>query len=146
MPFPATNVVPSNWGAHHGEVSERAQNARVSVIVGETAGGWTPGSGATPGQPVYGYQGPARVVYSLSQTQEGDAAGQDLYAQEVVVALPRTAGKAENALRVRVDAVDANGPQALVRRVLVVRSSLFSSYTMEQLVFCIDDQSNQVTP
>ena len=144
MPFPATNVVPTNWGAHHGAVSERAQNARVSVIIGETDGGWAPGTGVIPGQVVYGYRGPARLVYSMSQTQEGDAAGQDIYTQEVTVALPRTAGMVENALRVRVDAVDANGPQALVGRVLVVLSSLFSSYTMEQLIFCRDDQANQV--
>ena len=144
MPLPSTNVVPLNWGAHHGDVSERAQNARVSVIIGETDGGWAPGTGVIPGQTEYGYQGPARLVYSMSQTQEGDAAGQDIYTQEVTVALPRTAGMVENALRVRVDAVDANGPQALVGRVLVVLSSLFSSYTMEQLIFCRDDQANQV--
>lgn len=142
-PLPSTRVIPEGWGEHHGTVSSDAQNASVSLIVGESEGGWTPETGPIPGGPVYGYQGRARVVYATTQTKEGDGAGQDLYTQEVTVALPRSAGRAENASRIRVDAVDANGPQALVGRVLQVRSSLFSSYTMEQLVFCIDDQSNQ---
>jgi hypothetical protein len=140
MPLPGARVVPANWGEHHGQVSENAMEATVSVILGVT----TPDDWQSDGEPIYGYQGTARLVYATTQGNDADAADQDIWTHGATIVLPRQAGGVPAGKQIRVDTINSlNAPTELVGRVLTIRTSSYSSYTFEQILSCVDDQSNQ---
>lgn len=143
MPLPSTRVFHPGWAAHHAPVTAGAMNATCTITVGVTAGDWQPDTGPTPGTTATTYTGPCRVEYASTQPQAADAADQSITERLVFVELPATAAAQRHGARVKITAVDANGPAALVNRVLTVGSIDLSSHTFEQVLTCTDDQANQ---
>lgn len=118
-------------------------NATCEITHGTTGGGWTPGGGGTAGTPVVTYTGPCRVQYDATAPRDTDAADQLTTEQTVLVAIPRGADAQREDARVRITAVDSNGPSSLVGRLFVVRSVNRSSLGWEQDLTCVDDTDNQ---
>lgn len=143
MPFPSTRVIHPRFAEHHAPVSEGAMNASCTITFGGTAGDWQPGVGATPGTSPTTYTGPCRVQYASTVPRNADAADQTTTERTVLVVLPRGSAKQSAGARVTITAVDANGPAALVDRVLSVGAVGFSSIAFEQDLACTDDQANQ---
>ncbi len=143
MPFPSTRVVHPRWSAHHQPVTEDAMNALVTIEFGGTEPTWSSGGVSTEGEAAVTYTGPARITYVPAQAREADAADQEVALRRVDVALPREASPQQVDARVRVDAVNGNGPAWLVGRVLTVASLGRSSHAWEQLLECVDDLANQ---
>ncbi|RHA38736.1 DUF6093 family protein [Cellulomonas rhizosphaerae] len=143
MPFPSTTVIHPDWAAHHAGVAEGGMNATCSITHGGTGGDWDPELGATPGTPTVTYTGRCSVDYAATQARDADAADQTITSRSVLVGLPRSAAAQANGARVKITAVDGNGPHALVGRVLTVGSVAADSLTFEQLLECTDDQANQ---
>lgn len=142
-PLPSTAVVHPRWAAHHAPVAQGTMNASCRIELGSTGGGWTPETGTTPGTPTQTYTGRCRVSYARTQPHQGDAADQLTTTSNVTVALPAGSAEQQRGARVTITAVDANGPAALVGRVLVVESVARPSLAVEQNLTCTDDQTNQ---
>lgn len=143
VPLASTRPIHRDWAQHHAPVSVGTMNATCTITYGGTAGGWDPGTGPTTGTPVMAYTGPCRVTYRDSQDNEADAADQRTSVAPVLVALPLTSLPQARGARVKITAVDANGPASLVGRVFAVETVSHSSITLEQDLACADDQTNQ---
>jgi hypothetical protein len=118
-------------------------NATCTITYGGTGGGWDPTTGPTPSIPTVAYAGPCRVQSTGTANREADAADQLIAQQDVLVVLPRAAAEQSVGARVKVTAVDPNGPAWLTDRVLAVRSVNRSSLAWEQDLTCTDDADNQ---
>ncbi|ACZ29572.1 hypothetical protein Xcel_0533 [Xylanimonas cellulosilytica DSM 15894] len=144
MPLDTTHPVHPDWAAHYQPVSQRTMNATVTVTDGTTGGGWDPVTGPIPDAPVVVYTGKARVAYKPVRAEDRDAAGQRVTVRDVTVAVDRDAcPELATTARVKVTAVDANGPAALAGRTLAVQSTAWPSHALEQVITCTDDQTNQ---
>lgn len=142
-PLGSARVVHPGWAAHHAPVAVGTMNALCRIELGSTGGGWIPETGTTPGTPVVTYAGRCRVAYARTQPHQGDAADQVTTTSNVTVALPLGSAEQHRGARVTITAVDANGPAALVGRVLLVESVAYPSLAVEQVMTCTDDQTNQ---
>lgn len=144
MPLASTVVVHPDWAGHTATTVAGTWNASCVVEDGTTGGGWDPTTGATPGTPIVVHAGRCRVTYEPTQPRLGDAADQAITTRVVTVALPRDSVHGlSDAARVRITAVDTNGPTSLIGRVLTVEAAAYTSHAVEQLLTCRDDQSNQ---
>ncbi|PZR55227.1 hypothetical protein DNL40_02330 [Xylanimonas oleitrophica] len=143
MPLDSTRPIHPDWAAHHTATTQGSMNAVVTITQGSTGGGWDPVTGPRPSIPIQTYTGPARITYQALDAGIRDAAGQDVTVREVTVALPRPAAAQAIGARIRVDAVDANGPTALVGREYTVTSAPYSSHALEHVLTAVDEQNNQ---
>lgn len=143
VPFKGTRVIHPRWSAHHRPVTDGAMNATVRVVTGVAGADFTYGGGFQEGTETVGYVGPARVTYEPTQGRDADATGQDTTVRRVTVALPGEGIATQHDAVVHVTDVDANGLLHLKGAVLVVESVGRSSHAWEQLLSCLDDQTNQ---
>jgi len=142
-PLQSTRVMHPQWAAHHAPVTEGTMNAACEITHGSTGGGWNPATGPTPGTPTVTYTGRCRVVYESTQPRDADAADQAVTSLTVGVALPAGSAPQSKGARVRITAVDANGPAGLVGRVLTVAAVAYPSQALDQNLTCTDDSANQ---
>lgn len=143
VPFASTRPIHPDWARRHAPTSRGTMNAECEITRGGTAGGWNPDTGPTAGTPARTYTGLCRVTYRDSQSGEADAADQQTSTAPVTIALPLDSPAQARGARVKITAVDANGPASLVGRVFTVETISHSSITLEQLLACTDDQTNQ---
>lgn len=140
MPFPGAKVVHPKWGEKHGEVSDSAMNAVVTVLRGN-ATGWTATTGPTVGTDNVIYTGPARVSYDLDRPFTKDNADQVTTTSVILVALPRTTVFTvlpDSGMTVRVESVDSNGLDAIARATLRVLKSRHSGLSFGVVLDCIE--------
>lgn len=140
MPFPGAKVVHPKWGEHHGEVSDSAMNAVVTILKGNSTG-WTATAGPTVGADNIIYTGPARVSYDLDRPFTKDNADQVTTTSVILVALPRTTVFTvlpDSGMTVRVESVDSNGLNAIARATLRVLKSRHSGLSFGVVLDCIE--------
>lgn len=143
VPFASTRPIHPDWARHHAPASRGTMNAECTITLGGTAGGWSPETGPTAGDPTTTYTGQCRVTYRDAQSTEADAADQQTSTAPVTIALPLDSPAQARGARVTITEVDANGPASLIGRVFTVETVAHSSITLEQLLTCTDDQTNQ---
>lgn len=142
-PLTSTRVMHPRWSEHHAPVTAGTMNATCEITHGATGGGWDPATGPTSGTPTVTYTGRCRVAYDSTQPRDTDAADQVITIRTVNVALPAGSAPQGPGARLRVTAVDANGPAGMVGRVLTVEAVAYPSQTVDQNLTCTDDQDNQ---
>ena len=138
MPFPGTKVVHPEWGARHGEVSDEAMNAQVTILKGN-ASDWTPADGLIEGADNVIYDGPARVSYDLDRPFTKDNADQVTTTSIVLVALPRTTTFTvlpDSGMTVKVNSVDANGLPDIAQATLRVIKARHSGLSFGVVLDC----------
>ncbi len=118
-------------------------NATVTITHGQTGGGWDPETGPTPSVPITTYEGRAALAYDSTRPAAQVAADQPITTRPVLISLPLTAAAQTAGARVHVDAVDANGPGALVNRVLTIQADSPTSEGFDVVYVALDDQTNQ---
>lgn len=146
MPLPSTRVIHPDWAARHMPVVAGTMNATCVITHGHTGGGWDPTTGPTPGTPTTTYTGPCRVQYAGTAPREADAAGELVTTRSVLVVIPRDLDGVpvpvqSSGARVKITAVDANGPVGLIGQTLTVGAVNLSSLAWEQDLTCTDDQT-----
>lgn len=138
-PIPTTRVVHPRWAKHHGEVSDRAMNAIITIFKG-TSTTWTPESGAVPGAENVIYQSkPARVSYDLDRPFTKDNADQVTTTSMILVALPRDAVLVElpeSGMTVRVESVDGNGLPQFAKTTLRIIKARHSGLSFGIVMDC----------
>jgi len=141
MPFPGTHVVHPEWGAKHGEVSDSAMNATISILKGN-ATNWTVADGPTVGADNVIYESkPARVSYDLDRPFTKDNADQVTTTAVILVALPRDAVLAqlpESGMTVKVEAVDTNGLPEFAEATLRVLKARHSGLSFGIVMDCVE--------
>lgn len=142
-PLASTRVMHPRWSEHHAPVTEGTMNATCEITHGSTGGGWSSTTGPTPGTPTVTYTGRCRVAYESTQPRDTDAADQAVTIRTVNIALPAGSPAQTPGARVRITAVDTNGPAALVGRVLTLDAVAYPSQAVDQNLTCTDDQANQ---
>lgn len=146
VPFDSTRVIHPDWAQHHMPVTEGAMGATCTIATGG-AGGWDPTTGpTTTGMPTTLYTGPCRVQAQANAASERDAAGQLVTVSTYLVALPASSPGVpvgDQGAKVTITAMDANGDQALIGKVLTVQSNPTASLRWERDLTCTLDQTNQ---
>ena len=140
MPFPGTKVIHPDWGVHHGEVSDSAMNAVITILKGN-ATEWTLETGPTVGPDNVIYAGPARVSYDLDRPFTKDNADQITTTAVILVALPRTTTFTvlpDSGMTVQVESVDSNGLDAIAQATLRVLKSRHSGLSFGVVLDCIE--------
>lgn len=140
MPFPGTHVVHPDWGKTHGDVSDAAMNATVTIYKG-TAAGWNAVDGPTAGDGNVIYTGEARVSYDLDRPFTKDNADQITTTAVILVALPRTAeftALPDSGMTVKVESVDDNGLPDIAEATLRVLKSRHSGLSFGVVLDCIE--------
>lgn len=142
-PLPSTRVIHPRWASHHAPVAEGTMNATCTITNGAEGGGWEPDTGPSEGTPTQTYTGRCLVQYEQTLPRRADAADQPTSTRTVLVALPAGSTGQEAGARVKITAVDSNGPLELVGRTFTVQAVSPSSLGFQQNLTCWDDQSNQ---
>lgn len=139
------SVIPPAWSAHH----RPAANSTHTAIVELRRPGGTPGDfdretgtpTVTPHAPYY--EGPARIQLLPSETQEVDAAEQEISLTRYAVMLDAAVTGFALEDLCQVTAVDDNGDTWLVGRELTVYAFESGSLHWERRLLCTDSLETQ---
>lgn len=142
---PNTPVIPAGWSAHHRPAANSTHTATVQLRrPGGTTGAFDRETGTTPVTPhTPYYEGPARIQILPSETQEVDAAEQEISLTRYAVMLDAAVTGFELEDLCQVTAVDANGDPWLVGRDLTVYAFESGSLHWERRLLCTDSLETQ---